>query len=61
MDNRLKPCPFCGGEALAINSMRGESYDVGCFNGDCPIEPHVWAEIESEAIAAWNTRAKERR
>jgi hypothetical protein len=46
----LKPCPFCGGEASAISPD-----EVGCFNGECPSEPHVWAE--TEAIAAWNTRA----
>jgi len=46
----LKPCPFCGGEASAISPD-----EVGCFNGECPSEPHVWAE--TEAITAWNTRA----
>lgn len=46
----LKPCPFCGGEASAISPD-----EVGCFNGECPSEPHVWSE--TGAIAAWNTRA----
>ena len=49
-NEELKPCPFCGGEASAISPD-----EVGCFNGECPSEPHVWAE--TEAIAAWNTRA----
>jgi len=53
----LKPCPFCGGDAFHIQSWEGDSHDVGCFNGECPVEPHAWAETEVEAIAAWNTRA----
>ncbi len=53
----LKPCPFCGGEALAIQSWEGDAHDVGCFNGECIVEPHTWAETKDEAIAAWNTRA----
>ena len=46
----LKPCPFCGGSASIFED------DVGCFNGECPVEPHAWAETKDEAIAAWNDR-----
>ena len=54
----LKPCPFCGGEAIAHPcALEGDDHDVGCFNGECPVEPHTWAETKDEAIAAWNTRA----
>lgn len=54
----LKPCPFCGVEASEFKD-RGHStaYNVGCFNGDCTIEPNTWADTKAEAIAAWNTRA----
>ena len=55
-DDELKPCPFCGGEA-ATNHCVFYDYDVGCFNGECPVEPRTWSENKDEAIAAWNTRA----
>ncbi len=58
MTAELKPCPFCGVEASEFKD-RGHStaYSVGCFNGDCTIEPNTWADTKAEAIAAWNTRA----
>ena len=58
MTAELKPCPFCGGEASEFKD-RGHStaYNVGCFSGDCTIEPNTWAGTKAEAIAAWNTRA----
>lgn len=53
----LKPCPFCGHEAISYQSGWGNSdYDVGCFNGECPVEPSAWAESEEEAVTKWNTR-----
>ena len=58
MNEKLKPCPFCDGEATVIkpedNCRRG--YNVDCLNGD------VWTksyDTEQEAINAWNTRVKE--
>jgi len=54
----LKPCPFCGGEAIAHPcTLEGDDHDVGCSNGECPVEPYAWAETENEAIKEWNTRA----
>jgi hypothetical protein len=54
----LNPCPFCGIEATAVHDDEYSSgWDVGCFNGECLVEPHAWAETKDEAIAAWNTRA----
>lgn len=59
MTDDLKPCPFCGHEAAAFHSSwDSDDYDVGCFNGECPVKPHPWRETKAEAIAAWNTRAK---
>lgn len=53
----LKPCPFCGGEAHKIpDPNHSTGWDVGCFNGSCPIEPHVWAVHMETAETQWNTR-----
>ena len=54
----LKPCPFCGGEAVFHNSLRPpETYPCRVYCDNC------WAEVggystEAEAIAAWNSRAE---
>lgn len=59
MNEKLKPCPFCGGEA-EIN--RGYSfgmtyiYEVECEN--CKALMGVF-ESEAEAIEAWNRRTEE--
>ena len=60
----LKPCPFCGPQfdievkpvlygRTAIADGYVTEYTVACHN--CGIELH--GEYESDAIAAWNTRA----
>lgn len=60
MASKLKPCPFCGGEAvLDINEDRGQAH-VYCH--DCYAESLVVicescpGKAESEVIAAWNKR-----
>lgn len=54
----LLPCPFCGGEASAIeDTSHSTAFEVGCFNGNCALEPYIWAEYKTVAVAAWNTRA----
>lgn len=58
MTEALKPCPFCGGEAGAHEDYgHSTAWYVGCSNGKCPVEPHVWKKSKAEAISAWNTRA----
>ena len=68
MSEKLKPCPFCGGEATYwLNNIGGIS--VGCLTSyrgidhpRCPVEPIVTTfrrDVETakeEAIEAWNTR-----
>lgn len=51
MQNELKPCPFCGGEA----KLHGESFFVVVCNNDlCSASTNVTNRTES--INAWNTR-----
>ena len=59
--NELKPCPFCGGEAILVeltptpyNDQLLTYYSVGCI--DCGIG--FYENTEDEAIAAWNRRAE---
>ena len=65
-DMELKPCPFCGGEAMVdgpeehIAPGIGISYSVFCSNDDCYLgrmdSPGFYQWLH-EAAAAWNTRA----
>ena len=51
---KLKPCPFCGGEAeLLIVPGRVASWLVKCKKGCCNQMPHV---SDHDAIEEWNTR-----
>ena len=58
MENELKPCPFCGGEAVVIDN--GCFVDVSCKNFHC----RGWADSlmyksKEEAIEAWNRRCND--
>lgn len=54
----LKPCPFCGGLAEAIQIRKGVWY-VACGNSDCPVNPDTNIfDTETDAIEAWNRRAE---
>lgn len=55
MTEKLKPCPFCGGEAEAHEVTFPYHYwDVWC-DGEC-FGHFCEKPTEAEAIAAWNTR-----
>ena len=65
--NRVKPCPFCGGEATIQQDTRYprygkkdtvKAYEPICINPDCHIykADRVYFLSESEAISAWNNR-----
>ena len=57
----LKPCPFCGGEAV-IRCSLGHMYISPIHRKGCFIEPNTWLQsskpIEKQ-IEAWNRRAED--
>lgn len=56
-EERLLPCPFCGGEAsMSDDPNHSTAWEVGCYDPDCPAQPNVWQVTKAEAIAAWNRR-----
>lgn len=58
MDEKLKPCPFCGGEArMATQEGRPVHHFVSCVNclaSSNSLIPH--GDTKEDAIAAWNRR-----
>lgn len=60
---KLKPCPFCGGEAqlLRISNLPNgvEEWFVSCGAASCDLYPHSTIPYASAEIAAaaWNRRA----
>lgn len=61
MENDLKPCPFCGGEAMlcSTTSYQGEiSYFVKCNLISCAMfGGGRFFKTFSQAVKAWNRRA----
>lgn len=60
MTNKLKPCPFCGGEAKLqryIDRYEGITFYVYCSGEFCEVFPATENfETEQQAIKAWNIR-----
>lgn len=59
---KLKPCPFCGGEAEIVKGRYANGtivYKVRCANvTDCKVLPETIFGEKEKAIAAWNRRVK---
>lgn len=61
MNEKLLPCPFCGGEArLTYSTDNHRQPYVTCDTPKCPgCNPYQWYfRTEAEAIEAWNRRAE---
>jgi hypothetical protein len=58
---KLKPCPFCGGEARVGRDSFSGLFCVGCLNDEClGFSGLGWIyKKEEEAIEAWNKRSNE--
>ena len=58
--SELKPCPFCGGEAALVPTLKTtvREWFVTCNNLECSVLACRTKRYytEAEAIAAWNTR-----
>lgn len=52
--NALKPCPFCGREAVLVTKHHYLAYFVECANEQCFAS--VRGDSELEVLLAWNTR-----
>ena len=53
MSEKLKPCPFCGGEAELEDNLVGFKFTVQCKECFSMTDGYFTSE---EAIAAWNRR-----
>lgn len=54
----LKPCPFCGGEAMIVEHTFYElnpTYGIYCKN--CEAKTRQFYKTEEDAAEAWNRRA----
>lgn len=63
MDKQLKPCPFCGGEAVIRKSKQclADAYSVICKDKFCRGRAIKAARAKHIAIEAWNRRVDDGR
>ena len=64
MNEKLKPCPFCGGEAKLIcgGEEKRIGFDYGCFVfcTECYIRTDIYRKAHKQTlIKDWNKRVKE--
>ena len=56
--NKLKPCPFCGGEAKVESDTWRDVGVMHCVECECGVSTGVYETVE-EAVEHWNRRIKE--
>lgn len=58
-EQKLKPCPFCGGKAKIFHYEQGdyynEAFSVYCDNCGASLEDY---DFEEQAIEHWNKRVE---
>lgn len=62
-DPVLRPCPFCGGEAILLQLLETE-YIGAIHKKSCTMRPDTWllsAKPIKKQIKAWNQRPKKER
>lgn len=59
---KLKPCPFCGGEAEVLRNpiINGAIHNAVVHCEECKARTTIYV-FEKDAIEAWNTRAVDER
>jgi Restriction alleviation protein Lar len=57
----LLPCPFCGNEPSLRSASNDESWWIVECAGRCDMSPRCESQSRDGLVAAWNTRAVERR
>jgi hypothetical protein len=58
---KLKPCPFCGGEAV-IRVLMGKEYIRPMHKKNCVMEIDTWLNSSlpiKKQIKAWNRRSED--
>lgn len=59
MDDKLKPCPFCGSKAdVSDGGYSGTRFWIHCVNNDCIAHEGVTRITREAAIAIWNRRVE---
>lgn len=65
MAEELKPCPFCGGDAVVrhilVPEPENKAYSVGCVELECAGSSSLIAyrfTTEEAAVEAWNSRPR---
>ena len=57
MSEKLKPCPFCGNEAVLFTGGEHLAY-VGCVKCGAKLPACFGENKEAEAVEAWNRRSR---
>lgn len=58
MTEKLKPCPFCGGEPTWDSDAENKMWYIRCVFPSCPIRPCTFGELYKDRVVdMWNQRA----